>query len=212
MTSNSNARFQLKEIPDGIRNLSDEERETARRMVLGRIELVQMGDEIIPDRKMYAPRVNNNARLLEGCLGIQGPSEGTWTEEMFDAFFQRHFVGGCYLWVEPAAERMPEPVFWAPYSPARRDWLYVYASNLGMRPCGMMRVDGRLAVYANLDCEFTFVFGDPNLVDKFDQEFGGRKRICEEFSRFLDANEVDLGDGNIYGFMKLYLPEIGGCK
>ncbi|WP_156938551.1 hypothetical protein [Mesorhizobium sp. LNHC252B00] len=209
--SGSSARFQLKEINDGGRHLSEKEKESVRGMLLGKIARAHMGDGIIPDRKIYAPMVRNNTRLLEGCLGIQGPSKGTWTEEMFDVFFGKHFVGGCYLWVEPPVGHIPDPIFWAPYSPARRDWLYIYASNLGMRPCGMMRVDGRLAVYANLDCDFTFVFGDDGIIKNFDKAFGGREKICEEFNKFLDSNEVDLGEGNIYAFMKLYLPEIEGC-
>ncbi|MER8887686.1 hypothetical protein [Mesorhizobium sp. M0816] len=207
----TSARFQLKQILDGLRPLSAQEREAARSLLLRKIELVEMGDDIVPDRKLYAPKANIEARLLEGCLGVQGPTNGTWTEEMFDAFFRKHFVGGCYLWVESLAERSPEPVFWAPYSPERRDWLYVYASELGMRPCGMMRADGRLAICADLDCDFTFVFGEFALIEIFDKAFGGRKKLCEEFLDFLETNEVDLGKGNIYEFMKVFLPKIIGC-
>ncbi|XFE85518.1 hypothetical protein ACEP9W_14430 [Ensifer aridi] len=72
----------------------------------------------------------------------------------------------------------------------------------------MTRRDGRLSLLSNLDCDFTFVFGETDLVASFDSAFGGRERICIEFADFLKSTSVDLGEGDIYAFMRTYLPKI----
>ncbi|MCA1368867.1 hypothetical protein I6F15_15875 [Bradyrhizobium sp. BRP14] len=203
-------RFELKDIPDGMRELLPTEQDLVRDMLENRVCLTDMGDNLMPDRKLLAPKAGVPTRLLEGTLGIEGPRFGSWTEESFDAFFEEHFACGCYLWIQPH-KAGPEPVSFAPYSPLRRDWLYVYASEAGMRPCGMTRGDGRLSLLSNLDCDFTFVFGEPDLVASFDSAFGGKERICIEFAEFLKSTSVDLGEGDIYAFMRIYLPRIGGC-
>ncbi|WP_139812993.1 hypothetical protein [Ensifer aridi] len=203
-------RFELKGIPDGVRELPRDEQDLVRDMLEKQVCSTDMGDNLMPDRKLLAPRAGVPTRLLEGALGIEGARFGSWTEKSFDAFFEEHLAGGCYLWVQPYKSG-PEPVSFAPYSRLRRDWLYVYATEAGMRPCGMTRRDGRLSLLSNLDCDFTFVFGETDLVASFDSAFGGRERICIEFADFLKSTSVDLGEGDIYAFMRTYLPRIGGC-
>lgn len=203
-------RFELKDIADGMRSLRPEEIAAPRRLLKSRIGLRSMGDVTSPDRKLLTPMEGIATRLLEGTLGIEGAQFGSWSEAHFDRFFQQHLGSGCYLWID-ADGTGPEPLFLAPYSAPRRDWLYVSALEAGMRPCGITREDGRLSVMANLDCDFTFVFGEAELMAKFDSAFGGIDRICAEFNAFLTSKAVDFGAGDIYGFMKTCLPAIGGC-
>jgi hypothetical protein len=208
-------RYVLKDIADGIRELTEAERRFASDALAYQTSRAHMGDKLVPDRTLLAPKGSVTARILESVFGLEGARHGRWSEEDFDNFFEKYLVGGCYLWIEPfdSFERKPEILFWAPYSPARRDWLYVYASECGMRPCGMTRVDGRLSLLANLDCDFTYVFGDRDLIEEFDLAFGGRDSICKDLWSFLRANLGDDFDQNdAYRFMKDYLPKIAGCE
>ncbi|MBO3759304.1 hypothetical protein [Ciceribacter sp. L1K22] len=209
----ANVRFELKQIPDGMRPLTSEEAEFTEVNISKYLSFTPMGDHLVPDRSILAPLQGVPARVLGGSLGIGGEHKGRWTEKEFDEFFEEHLSGGCYLWVESVEkEQTFEPLCWAPYSSARRDWLYVYAKieNSGL-PCGMTSSDGRLSMFTELDCNFTIVYGDPTLISKFDEKFGEKYEICEYFKEFLKANEVDFGEGNIYQFLMTHLVPILGC-
>lgn len=206
------ARFVLTDIDDGVRTLSRDEVALVRAKIEAKLVLTEMGDRLFEERQLFAPRPGITTRLLEGVLGIDGATSGTWTEEMFDSFFVKNFSDDFYFWVDPYGEMAHKPLFRAPYTSKRRDRLYIYASELGMRPCGITSADGDFSVYANLDCDFTFVFGSNEIINIFDNFFGGQEKICREFQGFLESTEADFGEGNIYEFMKIYLPAIGGCN
>lgn len=207
----NDVRFALKDIPDGMRHLDEIEKSSLIQLLRDQLVPTPMGDALVPDRTLYATRDGVVARALEGTLGIQGASYGSWTEKVFDDFFEKSFTGGCYYWFLPTSDGQFEPLFWAPYSAKRRDYIYVYASDWGKRPCGMVSMDGQLSLMSDLDSEFTLVFGSQDRIATFDNAFGGKAQICKDLSSFLAQNEVDFGQGNIYAFMQKYLPKIGGC-
>lgn len=209
----SDVRFELKNIPDGMRDLTAHEKKFVQDFLSKSLSFTDMSDHLVPDRVILATNPRIPARLLGGSLGIGGEHLKNWTEREFDLFFEENFAEGCYLWVESIEiEQTFEPLFWAPYSPERRDWLYVYGKvENGGLPCGMTSVDGRISMFSELDSDFTIVFGDPAAISSFDAKFGGKKQICDSFRAFLASKQVDFGQGNIYGYLEVYLPKLGGC-
>jgi hypothetical protein len=170
------------------------------------LEYADVGDELVPHRAILSTKAGVEMRALGGTLGI-GAEQDSWTEEHFDSFFRRRFSQGCYLWVTSIDEVGEfEPLYWAPYSCERRDWLYVYAKfENGGYPCGVTSTDGNLSVFAELDSKFTMVFGTKKEVSMFDVHFGGREVLRENFVQYLDERAVDFGKGNVYGYLASHI-------
>jgi hypothetical protein len=210
MVENGNVRFELKEIQDGMRELSEHENSLLLQSLERKLVPAPMGDSLVPDRVLHVTRPEVSTRVLEGSLGIEGATYGEWTEKVFDNFFASSFAEGGYYWILPTPDGPFKPLFWAPYSAARRDYLYVYASDWGMRPCGITSIDGAVSLMADLDSEFTLVYGTAAAIAAFDVAFGGKQQVCDDLLSYLDRRKVDFGNGDIYGFLRIYLPGIGG--
>ena len=205
-----NIRFEIKIISDGNRELTEDEKYFLKNLLSNSLHFSNMGDDLVPDRSIISTKPGVEARALGGSLGIgEGPG-GDSTERKFDDFFREYFSEGCYLWVEAMEKgEVFEPLIWAPYSAERRDWLYMYGKlENGGLPCGMTSVDGRLSVFAELDSNFTMIFGEKNEVLKFDSKFGGRQRLRSDFVEFCRESEVNFGHGNIYGYLEKYVSQL----
>jgi hypothetical protein len=69
-----------------------------------------------------------------------------------------------------------------------------------------------LSLMADLDSEFTLVYGGEAAIAAFEVAFGGKQQVCDDLLSYLYRRKVDFGNGNIYGFLRTYLPGIAGCQ
>jgi hypothetical protein len=118
---NGGVRFELKDIQDGMRELSEHENSLLLQRLANKLVLTPMGDSLVSDRALHVTRPEIPTRVLEGSLGIEGADYGQWTEEIFDSFLASALAEGGYYWILPAPDGPFKPLFWAPYSAARRD-------------------------------------------------------------------------------------------